>query len=96
MGRMKLLGEDHRHTLATLSNLGIIYDEGLKNYEKALEYYERALKEKETTLGKNHPITLHSVMNIACLYYDGLDDYVKADALSESARGIRGAARERS
>ncbi|GMH80242.1 hypothetical protein TL16_g08463 [Triparma laevis f. inornata] len=36
-GRMKVLGEDHKDTCATLNNLGLVYNDGLKNHEKALE-----------------------------------------------------------
>ncbi|GMH65791.1 hypothetical protein TrLO_g14505 [Triparma laevis f. longispina] len=35
-GRMKVLREDHEDRLATLNNLGVVYDD-LNNYEKALE-----------------------------------------------------------
>ena len=38
-GRTTVLGEDHKSTLATLNNLGVVYRR-LENYEKALEYYE--------------------------------------------------------
>eukprot|EP00519_Triparma_laevis_P014727 CAMPEP_0182492236 /NCGR_PEP_ID=MMETSP1321-20130603/1439_1 /TAXON_ID=91990 /ORGANISM="Bolidomonas sp., Strain RCC1657" /LENGTH=80 /DNA_ID=CAMNT_0024694675 /DNA_START=6 /DNA_END=245 /DNA_ORIENTATION=- len=40
VGREKVLGEDHKDTLGTVNNLGEVYYE-LKDYEKALEYYER-------------------------------------------------------
>ncbi|GMI09951.1 hypothetical protein TrLO_g9160 [Triparma laevis f. longispina] len=42
-GRLTVLGEQHKDTLGMLNNLGIVYDQDLKNNEKALEYYERAL-----------------------------------------------------
>ena len=41
VGQTKVLGEDHKDTLGTFNNLGIIYF-SLENYEKALEHYERA------------------------------------------------------
>ncbi|GMH73425.1 hypothetical protein TL16_g06186 [Triparma laevis f. inornata] len=41
-GRMTVLGEYHKDTLGTLSNLGAIYTK-LENYEKALECFKRAL-----------------------------------------------------
>ena len=63
-GRTKVLGEDHKDTMGTLMSLGIVYKE-LKNFEKGLEYYERALKGYEGTMGKNHPNTLVTVINIA-------------------------------
>ena len=42
-----MLGEDHKDTLMSLDNLGIVYDR-LENYEKALECYERALEGSES------------------------------------------------
>ena len=83
-GRVKVLGEDHRHTLMTVSNLGSVYN-SLKDHEKALEYYERALKGKEKTLGRTHPSTLSTVINIANVYKDGLKDYGKAEELYQRA-----------
>ena len=68
----------------TVNNLGIVYCE-LKDYEKALEYYERALKGKEKTLGKTHPDTLTAVMNIANVYDDVLKDHGKAEELYRRA-----------
>ena len=62
------------------NNLGVVYH-NLKDYEKALEYYERALKGNEKMLGKMHPETLMTVMNIANVYNDGLKDYGKAEEL---------------
>ena len=54
-------------------------------YEKALEYYERALKGREKTLGKTHPDTLSTVMNIANVYNDGMKDCEKAEELYRRA-----------
>ena len=51
--RLKVSGEDHKDTLTSLDNLGIIYNQ-LKNREKALEYYERVLKVKEKTARMNN------------------------------------------
>ena len=46
-GRTKVLGEDHQDTLGTLNNFGNVYAD-LKNNEKALECYERALEGSES------------------------------------------------
>ncbi|GMI13134.1 hypothetical protein TrLO_g9182 [Triparma laevis f. longispina] len=43
--KMTVIGEDHKDTFASLANLGTVYV-GLKNYEKALEYYERAFRRR--------------------------------------------------
>ncbi|GMH57474.1 hypothetical protein TrLO_g15153 [Triparma laevis f. longispina] len=57
-------------------NRGVVTKKGvvdgiknLKNEEKALEYYGRALEGKERTMGTNHPDTLATVMNIAIVNY---------------------------
>jgi tetratricopeptide (TPR) repeat protein len=46
-------------------------------YEKALEWYRRALEGREKTLGKDHPSTLHTVHNMA-LVFDHQGQYEKA------------------
>ncbi|GMH69444.1 hypothetical protein TL16_g05160 [Triparma laevis f. inornata] len=83
-GRTKVLGEDHLETLMTLNNLGLLYNEGLKNNEKALEYYERVLKRYERTMGKNRPVTLMTMMNSA-IVHRALKDYGKVEELYERA-----------
>ena len=77
--RERVLGEDHRQTLMTLNNLGTFYH-SLKNYKKAMEYYERDLKESSKKLGQNHPSTLMTLENIAIVYYE-LKEYGKAEEL---------------
>jgi len=84
LGQEKVLGEDHKKTLGSLNNLGTVYHK-MKDYEKALEYYERALKGREKTLGKTHPDTLNTVGNIAIVYDDGMKDYEKAEELYRRA-----------
>lgn len=54
----------------------------LKNYEKASEYYERALKGGERTLGMNNPQTLMAVASITSIYAIA-NDYGKAEELYE-------------
>ncbi len=39
-------------------------------YEKALEWYDRALKIREKVLGKEHPDTAITYHNIALVYSD--------------------------
>ena len=60
-GRMKIFGEDHPDTLGTLSCLGTVYAQGLQNYKRALEYFERDLQGSETMLGGARPYTLSNV-----------------------------------
>ena len=82
---MKVLGEDHKDTLGLLMNLGVIYHVGLKNCEKAFEYYERALKGFEKMLEKTHPTTLTTVTNVACFCTSALQDFEKAESYFERA-----------
>ena len=84
-GRETVLGEDHKDTVGTVNNLGALYNDRLKDYEMALEYFERALKAREKISGKTHPDTLITVCNIANVYMDGLKDYGKAEELQQRA-----------
>ena len=52
----KVLGKEHPSTATTYNNMaGVYYSQG--NYEKALDYYEKALKIFEEKLGSEHPYT---------------------------------------
>ena len=79
-----MLGEDHQDTLGTLNNFGNVYAD-LKNNEKALECYERALEGYKETLGKNDPGTLTAMECITGLYNDGLKYCGKAEELYQRA-----------
>ena len=56
--------------------IGWSYDD-LGDYNKALEYYGKALEIRESKLGKDHPDTAATYNNIA-LVYDNKGDYDKA------------------
>ncbi|MDE6784003.1 MAG: tetratricopeptide repeat protein, partial [Ruminococcus sp.] len=62
-------------------------------YDKALEYYEKALKICESVLGKEHPNTATTYNNIAVVYQDkgeydkALEYYEKALKICESVLG---------
>ena len=60
----------------------------LGEYEKALAFYEKAVKLKEAALGPEHRHTAASYNNIALLYYD-MGDYDKALESYDKARKIR-------
>mmetsp|Transcript_12506 Transcript_12506/g.22801 ORF Transcript_12506/g.22801 Transcript_12506/m.22801 type:complete len:605 (-) Transcript_12506:35-1849(-) len=85
MQRLPSSEEDQRGMLVTLMNVGAV-NYTLQNYEKALEFYQRALKGEERTLGKAHPNTLKAVMNIA-IVCEGLKDYGKAEEYHKRALG---------
>lgn len=76
---MKVFGEDHKQTLNTLNNLGVFY-KNLKNYEKALGYFESAFEGYEKILGMNHPDTVGAVMSMAVVY-TRLKDFRKVEEL---------------
>ena len=63
--RMRVLGEEHRDTLASLKSLGVLLDD-LEDYAGALNYYQQALREK--VLGKTHPDTLDTIIHMAITY----------------------------
>ena len=79
-GRRRVLGEEHKKTLDSLKNMGIVLND-LKDYEGALDYYQQALRGMKKVLGKTHPDTLITTTNIGRTYKDGPMDYIKAEEL---------------
>ncbi len=63
-------------TASSYNNIGIVYD-NLGDYDKALEYHNKALEIFKDVLGENHPDTASSYNNIG-IVYDELGDYDKA------------------
>ena len=61
------LGEDHRDTLVSMSNLAITY-RALGQYDKALALNEQTLKLRRIKLGEDHLDTLASMNNLAITY----------------------------
>ena len=59
----KLIGKDHNSTANTLNNIGIVLKNQAK-YDKALDYYNRALAVNEKVLGTTHPNTVRTRQNI--------------------------------
>jgi tetratricopeptide (TPR) repeat protein len=70
------LGKDHPDTATTYNNIAVVYDD-MGDYDKALEYYEKAKEIYESKLGKDHPFTSTTYNNIATLHF-AKDDYDKA------------------
>jgi hypothetical protein len=49
-------------------NIGVLYGDGMKDYEKAEELYRKALEGHEAQLGKDHEDTKDCAKNLAvCL-----------------------------
>ena len=64
--RREILGDDNRHTLTSISDMGgLLYLQG-KLAEAAL-YHREALEGRRRTLGEDHPDTLESVNNMGAL-----------------------------
>ena len=79
-GTRRVLGEEHKKTLASLNNMGAALDD-LKDHEGGLDYYQQALRRKEKVLGKNHPDTLMTTMNIGWMCMEGTKDFIKAEEM---------------
>lgn len=63
-------------TAMSYNNIGAIYDD-LGDYDKALEFHNKALEIRKDVLEENHPDTAASYNNIG-IVYDELGDYDKA------------------
>ncbi|MBQ2303223.1 MAG: tetratricopeptide repeat protein [Bacteroidales bacterium] len=74
-------------TAGAYNNIGIVYD-NLGDYDKALEYYFKALEIKKAVLGENNADTAGSYNNIG-LVYKNLGDYNKALEYHNKALEIR-------
>ena len=64
-GSEEMLGKTHPETLDTVTNMALLYNTGLKDYEKAEELYQRALGGYEAQLGKDHAGTKRCAENLA-------------------------------
>ena len=79
--------EDTSDTATSYNNIGAVYcSQG--DYDKALEYYSKALAIKEKVLGLEHPDTATFYGNIGAVYYN-LGDYDKALEYYFKALAIR-------
>jgi tetratricopeptide (TPR) repeat protein len=66
---LKLLGNEHPNTLATMSNLASIYG-GQGKLQDAADLQKRVLDATKRTKGTEHPNTLTSMNNLAMTYLD--------------------------
>ena len=85
-------GSEKRNTATLFNNIaGVYYSQG--NYEKAMEYCEKALVIREKVLGKEHPDTATTYDNMAGVYEDqgnyekALEYYEKALVIQEEVLG---------
>ena len=51
-GRRRVLGDEHKDTLVSLNNMGVVLDL-MKDSEGALDYYEQTLRVQEKVLGRH-------------------------------------------
>ena len=64
---IRILGEDHPHTLTSRNNLADAYlDAG--RLSEAISLYEQVLTDSSHILGEDHPNTLTTRNNLACAY----------------------------
>ncbi|AEF80439.1 tetratricopeptide repeat protein [Leadbettera azotonutricia] len=68
-------------------NIGVGYA-FMGEYQKALEYYQKALGIRESFLGKDHPETAASYLNIGAVYAD-IGEYQKALEYCQKGLNIR-------
>ncbi|KAI5842037.1 hypothetical protein BZA05DRAFT_208713 [Tricharina praecox] len=66
-GQEELLGKDHPDTLSTVNYMADVFSYQ-SEYDKALEWYQRALDGREKSLGNDHPDTLTTVDNMAGVF----------------------------
>ena len=57
-----MLGKTHPSTLTTATNIAIVYD-GMEDYGKAEELYQRVLEGYEAQLRKDHTSTMRCAEN---------------------------------
>ena len=78
---IRILGEDHPHTLTSRNNLADAYlDAG--RLSEAISLYEQVLTDSSHILGEDHPNTLTTRNNLACAY-ESAGRLAEAIALSE-------------
>jgi tetratricopeptide (TPR) repeat protein len=81
--RRRVLGSVHPDTLATLSNLGSMYQRQ-RRYALAETYAAQSLAERRRALGSEHPDTIVSVADLA-LAYVSAGKFVQAEPLAREA-----------
>ncbi len=78
---------EHEDYATLLNNIGSVYDK-IGDYNKALEFYEKAINIREKVLGTEHPDTATSYNNIGGVYM-AISDYNKALEFYEKAINVK-------
>jgi hypothetical protein len=84
--RKKILGEEHRRTLASMCMLGMMYQKNDRPNE-AEELLARGLEISSRVLGEEHKITLDTMGNLATTYME-LSQWDKAEELHQQGMKI--------
>ncbi len=63
----RVLGDEHPHTIGSISNMGRLLSSQGK-YEEAMPYYVEVLKTCRRVLGNEHPDTLWSINALGDFY----------------------------
>ncbi|XP_046855093.1 kinesin light chain 4-like [Xenia sp. Carnegie-2017] len=77
---------NHVDVAGSLNNLGIVFYE-TRNYDKAIEVYEKALEIQKQSLGPNHVDVAASLNNLGLVFYK-TGNYYKAIEVHEKALEI--------
>ena len=81
------LGEKHVSTAASYNNIGVAYY-SLGDYDKALEYLNKALVVQLNVLGENHP-DVATTLDCLVFLYSKTQQFLKAYKTAEDALNIR-------
>ena len=82
-----MLGETHPDVAASYNNIGLAYY-SLGDYDKALEYYNKALGIQLNVLGENHP-DVATILDCLVFLYSETQQFLKAYKTAEDALNIR-------
>jgi CHAT domain-containing protein len=82
----KVLGREHPHYAATLSNLGSLY-QAMGDYPNAETFLLEAKTIREKTLGREHPDYATTLNNLGVLY-KAMGDYGRAESFFLEAKTI--------
>ncbi|GHV64035.1 hypothetical protein FACS1894199_01340 [Bacteroidia bacterium] len=85
--QIEVYGEESKTVATTYNSIGLAHSK-MKNFEKALEYYQKALAIREKVVGLEHSATATSYNNIGSVY-SKMGNYEKALKFYQKALAIR-------